>query len=154
MKPTCVTFWNPRVKYSSLVGSGTSQSTRAHQARVPSWISKFKRAASASFQFIYPAWYPSLVGSGTLWSTRAHQARVLIWVFWKEADESALFSIFSFASPMAITLKKSLTLLSLVHILSLNSILASIFVIFYLYLTKFETTPRALKLSGIALSHL
>ena len=53
--------------YLSLVGSGTLQSTRAHQARVLIWINKFeKELMQLSSILFYPAWYSSLVGSGTL----------------------------------------------------------------------------------------
>ena len=48
----------PRVKYSSLLGSGTSQHTRAHQARVLSWV----------------VWRP--INPVTQWGTRAQWARV------------------------------------------------------------------------------
>ena len=32
-------------------------STRAHQARVPSWINKIEETCTALFNFIHPAWY-------------------------------------------------------------------------------------------------
>ena len=42
--------------YPSLMGSGTSQSTRAHQARVPSWVNKISQRADAALHLACTWW--------------------------------------------------------------------------------------------------
>ena len=49
--------------YPSLVGSGTSQSTQAHQARVPSWVN-WVDGLMALFHFYLPSVVPELDGLG------------------------------------------------------------------------------------------
>ena len=44
--------------------SGTLQSTRAHQARVPSWMKLIRGCTSGSFKFILPRLVPELGGLG------------------------------------------------------------------------------------------